>query len=84
MKSINPEYLNFIENLRSSIPSPYVIFKNDLQNRYVGYYSRAYNSINRTCNLLIEKEKRIEELEFQLKQLEEFNTNLLAGVEINE
>ena len=86
MKSINPEYLNFIENLRSRVPSPYKVFENDLRNKYIGYYCRAFDIVNRTCNMLIEKEKKIEELEFQLTQLEEFNTNLLdrIGVEINE
>lgn len=82
MKSINPVYLNFIENLRSRLPPPHKVFENDLQNKYINYYCIAYDSINITCGLLIEKEKKIEELEFLVKQLEEFNTNLLVGVEL--
>ena len=82
MKSVDPGVLKFIENLRSKAKSPYVLFQKDLNNKYLYDYFIAYDSLNLACKLLISRQMEIEELKFQIKQLEEENSNLLNGVEL--
>ena len=82
MISVDPNMLKFIENLRSKAKSPYVLFKKDLNNKYMYDYFVAYDNLNIACKLLISRLMEIEELKFQVKQLEEENSNLLNGVNL--
>ena len=82
MKSVDPGMLKFIENLRSKAKSPYVLFQKDLNNKYLYDYFVVYDNLNLACKLLISRQMEIEELKFQVKQLEEENSNLLNGVDL--